>query len=90
VEEDDNAWVFGSEHMVDYNTKTYVVQRVSSAHVNNSEKLQWQNLFQFFFIIKDCCVRTIIDGGSCNNLVSSDIVPNTGLTTHVYAHPYYN
>jgi hypothetical protein len=37
--DDDNAEVFGSEHTEEYNTKTYVVQRVLSAHVDTSEKL---------------------------------------------------
>jgi hypothetical protein len=43
--DDDDAEVFGSEHMEEYNTKTYVVQRVLSAHVDTSEKLQHRNLF---------------------------------------------
>jgi hypothetical protein len=72
--DDDDAEVFGSEHTEEYNTKTYVVQRVLSALVDTSEKLQRHNLFQIFFIVKDCRVRTIIDGGSCNNLVSADFV----------------
>jgi hypothetical protein len=70
--DDDDAEVFGSEHIEEYNTKTYVVRRVLSAQVDASEKLQCHNLFQVFFIVKDCHVRTIIDGGSCNNLVSAD------------------
>jgi hypothetical protein len=43
--DDDDAKVFGSEHTEEYNTKTYVVQRVLSAQVNTSEKLQRHNLF---------------------------------------------
>jgi hypothetical protein len=43
--DDDNAVVFGSEHMEEYNTKTYVVQWVLSAQVDTSEKLQHHNLF---------------------------------------------
>jgi hypothetical protein len=87
--DDDDADVFGSEHMEEYNTKTYVVQRVLSAQVDTSEKLQHHNLFQIFFISKDCCVRTIIDGGSCNNLVSADFVAKIVLTTRLHTHPYY-
>jgi hypothetical protein len=87
--DDDNVKVFGSEHMEEYNTKTYVVQRVLSAQVDTSEKLQLHNLFQIFFIIKDCCVGTIIDGGSCNNLVSADFMAKIGLTTRLHTHPYY-
>jgi hypothetical protein len=37
--DDDNADVFGSAHTEEYNTKTYVVQRVLSAQLNTSEKL---------------------------------------------------
>jgi hypothetical protein len=62
--DDDDAEVFGSEHTEEFNTKTYVVQRVLSAQVDASEKLQRHNLFQIFFIVKDYRVRTIIDGVS--------------------------
>jgi hypothetical protein len=87
--DDDDANVFGSEHKEEYNTKTYVVQRVLSAEVDTSEKLQHHNLFQIFFVVKDCRVCTIIDGGSCNNLVSADFMAKIGLMTHLHTHPYY-
>jgi hypothetical protein len=87
--DDDNVEVFGSEHTEEYSTKTYVVQRVWSAQVDTSEKLQCHNLFQSFFIIKDCRVPTIIDRGSCNNLVSADFVAKIVLITHLHTHPYY-
>jgi hypothetical protein len=87
--DDDDAEVFGSEHMEEYNTKTYVVQRVLSAQVDTSEKLQCHNLFQIFFVVKDYRVCTIIDGGSCNNLVSAYFMAKIGLTTRLYTHPYY-
>jgi hypothetical protein len=57
--------------------------------VDDSEKLQRHNLFQIFFVVKDCRVRTTIDGGSCNNLVSVDFVTKIGLMTHAHTHPYY-
>jgi hypothetical protein len=66
-----------------------VVQWVLSAQVDTSEKLQRHNLFQISFIIKDCRVRSIIDRGSCNNLVSANFVTKIGLTTHLHTHPYY-
>jgi hypothetical protein len=75
--------------MEEYNTKTYVMQRVLSAQVDTSEKLQCHNLFQIFFIIKDCRVCTIINGGSCNNLVSADFVAKIGLMTRLDTDPYY-
>jgi hypothetical protein len=43
--DDDDAEIFESEHTEEYNTKTYVVQRVLSAQVDTSEKLQRHNLF---------------------------------------------
>jgi hypothetical protein len=87
--DDDDAEVFGSEHTGEYNTKTYVVQWVLSAQVDTLEKLQRHNLFQIFFVVKDCRIRTIIDGGSCNNLVSVDFMAKIGLTTRLHTHPYY-
>jgi hypothetical protein len=65
------------------------VQRVLSAQVDNFNKLQRHNLFQMFLIIKDCRVRTIIDEGSCNNLVSEDFVIKIDLSTRPHTHPYY-
>jgi hypothetical protein len=50
--DDDDAEVFWSEHTEEYSTKTYVVQRVLSAQVDTSEKLQRHNLFQIFFIVR--------------------------------------
>jgi hypothetical protein len=87
--DDDDAEVFGSEHTEEYSTKIYVVQRVLSAQVDTSEKLQRHNLFQIFFVMKDYRVRTIIDGGSCNNLVSSDFMAKIDFMTHLHTHPYY-
>jgi hypothetical protein len=57
----DDVHVLESKHTTEYNTKTYVMQRVLSAHVDHSEKLQRNNLLQILFFIKDCRVRTIID-----------------------------
>jgi hypothetical protein len=80
--------VYGSEHTEEYITKTYVVQWVLSAQVDTSEKLQCHNLFQIFFIVKGCHVRTLIDGGSCNNLVSAYFMAKIVLMTHLHTHPY--
>jgi hypothetical protein len=87
--DDDDAEVFGSEHTEEYSIKTYVVQLVLSAQVDTSEKLQRHNLFQIFFIVKDCRVCTIIDGGSCNNLMSVDFMAKIGLTACLHTHQYY-
>ncbi len=40
ADDGDDELVFGSELMVEYNTKTNVVQWVLSAHVDQSKKLQ--------------------------------------------------
>jgi hypothetical protein len=45
VDDGDDELVFGSEHTDKYNTKTYAIQRVLSAHVDQSKKLQQHNLF---------------------------------------------
>jgi hypothetical protein len=42
-----------------------------------------------FLIVKDCRVHTIIDGGSCNNLVNVEVVKKRGLTTREHPHPYH-
>jgi hypothetical protein len=47
------------------------------------------NLFNMFLIVKDCRVHTIIDGGSCNNLVNVEVVKKHGLTTREHPHPYH-
>jgi hypothetical protein len=88
--DDDDVKVFGSEHTKEYSTKTYVVQRVLSTQVDTLEKLQRHNLFQIFFIINDYRVRTIMDGGSYNNMVSVDSMAKIGVTTRFHTHPYYS
>jgi hypothetical protein len=66
-----------------------MVQRVLSAQPESSEKQQRHNLFQTFFAIENRRAHVIIDGGSCNNLVSSDLVKKLGLTTRPWPHPYH-
>jgi hypothetical protein len=46
-------------------------------------------LLQTFFSIENRRAHVIIDGGSCNNLVSSDLVKKLGLTTRPWPHPYH-
>ena len=71
------------------NHKTLIVQRVLSTQIKQEERLQCHNLFQMFLIVHDYRVRVIIDGRSCNNLVSSDLVKKLGLTTRAHPHPYH-
>jgi hypothetical protein len=50
ADDDDDGQVFGSEHTTEYNTKTYVVQRVLSAHMDNSDPLP-----SLVFTTNMCC-----------------------------------
>ena len=58
-----------------------LVQRVltSKAEHEDEEKIQCKNLFHMFLQVKDCRVLTIIDSGSCSNLVTTRSIP----------HPYH-
>jgi hypothetical protein len=69
--------------------RSIIVHRVLSTQLQQPEKLQRHNLFQTFFVINNRQARVIIDGGSCNNLVSSDLVKKLGLTTRPHPHPYH-
>ena len=70
--------------------KSILVQHTLSTQLEHErEMLQCHNLFHTFLIVKDCCVCTIIDSGSCNNLVSSDLVKKLGLTTRAHSKPYH-
>jgi hypothetical protein len=53
-----------------------LVQRVLAAQLADEEdtKVQRNNLFHMFLIVQERRVLTIIDTGSCNKLVSSDLV----------------
>ena len=84
---DDEGQVLGSSDTAAY--RSIIVQRVLNTQVAQAEKIQRYNLFQTFFVIKDRCARIIIDGGSCNNLVSSDLVKKLCLTTRPHPHPYH-
>ena len=66
------------------------MQRTLSTQLEHEpEMLQRHNLFHTFLIVKDCRVCTIIDSGSCNNLVSLDLVKKLGLTTYAHSKPYH-
>ncbi|WVZ70335.1 hypothetical protein U9M48_019010 [Paspalum notatum var. saurae] len=60
---EEESAAFGGDDVEDYtHNGTYVVQRVLSAQVEHEDKLQRHNLFQIYFIINKCRVRTVIDG----------------------------
>jgi hypothetical protein len=71
------------------NLRSIMVQRVLSSQPESSEKQQCHNLFQTFLSIENRRARVIIDGGSCKNLVSSNLVNKLGLTTRPRPHPYH-
>jgi hypothetical protein len=85
--DDGNEKVLGTTAIETY--KALIVQRALIATVGNDDNRQWHNLFNMFLIVKDCRVQTIIDEGSCNNLVNVEVVKKLDLTTREHPHPYH-
>nr|XP_025877451.1 uncharacterized protein LOC112936983 [Oryza sativa Japonica Group] len=69
--------------------ESLIVQRVLSAQMEKAEQNQRHTLFQTKCVLKERCCRMIIDGGSCNNLASSEMVEKLALSTKPHPHPYY-
>jgi hypothetical protein len=69
--------------------ESLIVQRVLSAQMEKGEQNQRHTLFQTNCVIKERSCRLFIDGGSCNNLASSDMVEKLALSTIPHPHPYY-
>ena len=84
--DEEGGKVLGDEATAAY--RSIIVQQVLSTQVQQPEKLQHHN-FQIFFVISNRRARVIIDGGSYNNLVSSDLVKKLGLTTCPHPYPYH-
>jgi hypothetical protein len=74
---------FGSPH------HSLVVRRVLSTQLVAAEQGQRHNLFQSRCKVKGQVYRFIIDGGSCNNIVSALLVEKLGLKMHRHPHPYH-
>ncbi|XP_021319205.1 uncharacterized protein LOC110436431 [Sorghum bicolor] len=66
-----------------------VVRRVLSTQFVAAEQGQRHNLFQSRCKVKGQVCRFIIDGGSCNNIVSALLVEKLGLPTRRHPHPYH-
>ena len=66
-----------------------IVRQVLSSQMEKAEQNQFNNLFQTFFTVMERRCRVIIDGESCNNLASLELVEKLGLTTKPHPHPYY-
>ncbi|XP_073353721.1 uncharacterized protein [Aegilops tauschii subsp. strangulata] len=68
--------------------ESLVGQRVLSVQVTQAEQNQRHNLFHTKGVVKERSVHAIIDGGSCNNLASMEMVEKLSLTTRPHPHAY--
>ena len=68
---------------------TEFAQRVLSSQMEKAKQNQFNNLFQIYFVVKERRCRVMIDGETCNNLASLEMVEKLGLTTQPHPHPYY-
>jgi hypothetical protein len=66
-----------------------VVRRVLSTQFVAAEQGQRHNLFQSRCKVKGQVCRFIIDGGSCNNIVSALLVEKLGLQPRRHPYPYH-
>ncbi|XP_073352035.1 uncharacterized protein [Aegilops tauschii subsp. strangulata] len=66
-----------------------ISDRVLSAQIVKAKKDQRHNLFHIKGVVKERSVRIIIDGGSCNNLASIDMVEKLSLPSQQHPQPYY-
>lgn len=67
--------------------KSILVQCVLSPQVHQEDKLHRHNLFLMFFIVKDYRAHARTDCGNSNNLISSNLVKELGLTTYDFWWP---
>ena len=65
-----------------------VVRRVLSAQVKEEENNQRENLFHTRCFVKGKVCSVIIDGGSCTNVASTDLVEKLALPTLKHPRPY--
>jgi hypothetical protein len=85
-----NKFLFKSELQNIMNgLSTEFAQRVLSSQMEKAEQNQFNNLFQTYFVVKKWRYRVMIDGETCNNLASLEMVEKLGLTTKPHPHPYY-
>jgi len=81
--------VFSLVYLLTMSGNTKIAQRVLSSQMEKVEQNQFNNLFQTFFAVMERRCRVIIDGETCNNLASLELVEKLGLTTKPHPHPYY-
>jgi hypothetical protein len=68
---------------------TEFAQRVLSSQMEKAEQNQFNILFQTYFVVKEWRCRVMIDGETCNNLASLEMIEKLGLTTKPHPRPYY-
>jgi hypothetical protein len=66
-----------------------VVTQILTVQMKEAEIGQRHNLFQTRAKVQEKVVKVIIDGGSCHNLVSREMVEKLGLKLHRHPHPYH-
>ena len=66
-----------------------MVAQILSVPMKEAEIGQRHNLFQTRAIVQDKVVKVIIDGGSCHNLASREMVDKLGLKLQRHSHPYH-
>ena len=76
-----------AEHAERY--PSMIAHRALSAQVTKAEPSQRNNLFHTKGVVKNRCIRIIIDGGSCNNLASVEMVEKLSLSTRPHPRPYH-
>ncbi|XP_066381687.1 uncharacterized protein [Miscanthus floridulus] len=66
-----------------------VVAQILSVQMKEAENGQRHNVFQTRAKVQDKVVKVIIDGGSCHNLASREMVDMLGLKLQRHPHPYH-
>lgn len=65
-----------------------VARRVWSIEINNEEATQRENLFHTRCFVNGKVCNLIIDGGSCTNVASCEMVEKLGMPTLRHPQPY--
>jgi hypothetical protein len=69
--------------------ESLIVQCVLSTQVAQPEQHQCHTLFHTKGVVQECSIRIIIDGGSCNNQASTEMVEKLSLPMRPHQHPYH-
>jgi hypothetical protein len=66
-----------------------VVTQILSVQMKEAKNGQWHNLFQTRAKVEGNVCKMIIDGGSCHNLASREMVDKLGMKLLRHPHPYH-